>query len=178
MAKLQYIDHSKQHPVSAFYDFVSTCFERSGFICRGGFCTDADTICSFNGKIYSNFKENADKYGFPLSHLLLSFKGENEKNISVYELIKLSDVLANVNGTQSLYRAIYLNDTGAEIHLLMNPVGFDSGIRPDLDQLYVTLWYCLKYFFDRPDLWDGHISCRWKRTHTLKNVLIVLERSF
>ena len=97
-------------------------------------------------------------YNFSLIHLVLSFSEEEASNISEEELLNLSDSLSHCCVQHIFFYVTYKTDTVAEIHILLSPLGDTMPSFINLDKLYITIWHCVQYHFDRPELWDGHTT--------------------
>ena len=139
MAQLQIVDHTNEDPVQAFLDFRNTCSYKTGYIGSGGVSIDSDDCHSICGEIYARFQQGAEMYGLPLIHLVLTFSEEEASTISEEELSNLTDLIAQCCVPQFLYNAAYKTDTGAEIHILLSPLGDTMSSFINLDKLYITI---------------------------------------
>jgi hypothetical protein len=153
MAKLKYVDHTNEDPVQALLDFRNTCSYKTGYIGSGGVSIDSDDCHSICGEIYARFQQGAEMYGLPLIHLVLTFSEEEASTISEEEFSNLTDLIAQCCVPQLLYHASYKIDEGVEIHFLLNPLDYTMTLCCNHDQLYITFWLCVQYYFDRPMMW-------------------------
>jgi hypothetical protein len=113
-----------------------------------------------------------------LIHLVLTFSEEEASTISEEEFSNFTDSIAQCCVTQLLYHAAYKTDAGAEIHFLLNPLDYTMPSFINLDKLYITIWHCVQYHFDRPELWNGHIKYIMEKDDVFQKYFCRVDNDF